>query len=345
MTEECEYRSVIKFLLNLKKTNKEILEMVNEGFGATAPHRATIYRWIAEIKGGRTDVHDRKSPGRPNEIDHSEKGAKLESLIMENRRVSISELSFATNLDRRTTHNIIKELGFRKIASRFVARILTPEMKINRMECSQHNLNLLKRHGKIKFLEGLVTVDETSLSLYLPETKQESMEWCRSGDQVQLKMKSGLIHRREFNLTVFWCYSGVIFMNFLPKGQSVTGQKYAEFIREASDRCGNAKRWFLQDNAPVHTAQVANEALQSSCFNPISHPPYSPDIAPSDYYLFRHLKKYLRGKKFVSPQDLKDDVIEWFNTRGSDFYKQGIDELPIRWGKCVANHGGYIEKT
>ncbi|GBP69330.1 Mariner Mos1 transposase [Eumeta japonica] len=47
---------------------------------------------------------------------------------------------------------------------------------------------------------------------------------------------------------------------------------------------------FLQDNASVHTARVSRQALKDTDFSEIDHPPYSPDLAPSDYFLFSNLK-------------------------------------------------------
>ena len=76
----------------------------------------------------------------------------------------------------------------------------------------------------------------------------------------------------------------------------------------------------------------------------LSHPPYSLDLAPSDYYLFTHLKKHLRGKRFNIKDDLKEAVTNWLNERSSDFYEEAFLELARRWKKCVAADGSYVEK-
>ena len=58
-------------------------------------------------------------------------------------------------------------------------------------------------------------------------------------------------------------------------------------------RRGKLKRGVLlqQDNAPVHNSKVAIAAAKECKFEIISHPPYSPDLAPSDYHMFGNLKK------------------------------------------------------
>lgn len=55
---------------------------------------------------------------------------------------------------------------------------------------------------------------------------------------------------------------------------------------------------FLQDNAPVHTARVARRALGETGFEEINHPPYSPDLAPSGYFIFSNLKKTSEDEDF-----------------------------------------------
>ena len=71
----------------------------------------------------------------------------------------------------------------------------------------------------------------------------------------------------------------------------------------------------LHDNAPAHTARVAQAAIRNCGFEQLSHPPYSPDLAPSDYYLFGHLKKELRGKRFADDNELKSATEHWLESK------------------------------
>jgi len=72
-------------------------------------------------------------------------------------------------------------------------------------------------------------------------------------------------------------------------------------------------------------------------------PPYSPDLAPSDFNLFLHLKKYLGGKRFDDDDDLKVAVQKWLTTQAAVFY-EGIQKLVPRYHKCLNNGGEYVEK-
>ena len=79
-------------------------------------------------------------------------------------------------------------------------------------------------------------------------------------------------------------------------------------------------------------------------FKKIEHPPYSPDLAPSDYYLFSKLKKYLRGRKFDDDEEDKAAVMEHFADKEPGYFLKGKGLLVHRCEKCVEIKGDYVEK-
>jgi transposase len=64
----------------------------------------------------------------------------------------------------------------------------------------------------------------------------------------------------------------------------------------------------LHDNARPHTAYATIEALETLKFEVLSRPPYSPDLAPSDFHFFPHLKRALKGTHFTSDNEVKQAV-------------------------------------
>ena len=72
----------------------------------------------------------------------------------------------------------------------------------------------------------------------------------------------------------------------------------------------------LQDNAPAHTSQVAMTAATECGFEILPHPPYSPDMAPSDVYLFPKLKSHIRGTQFGSNKYIINEYL-WARKRPS----------------------------
>ena len=73
-------------------------------------------------------------------------------------------------------------------------------------------------------------------------------------------------------------------------------------------------------------------------------PPYSPDLAPSDYHLFSALKKLLRGHHFANLDEMKTAVSARIAETPRIFFDNGIRKLTQRWEKCVKLNGDYIEK-
>ena len=151
--------------------------------------------------------------------------------------------------------------------------------------------------------------------------------------------------------SVFWDSQGVNMIDYLEQGRTIHGAYYAaepRQLRQEIARKGRGKLTrgvlLLQDNAPAHTSQVAMTAATKCGFEVLPHPPYSPDMAPSDFYLFQKLKSNLRGTQFGSNEGVIAAVNEYLEDQEKDFYLEGISQLEQRWTKCIASKGDYIEK-
>jgi len=98
------------------------------------------------------------------------------------------------------------------------------------------------------------------------------------------------------------------------------------------------------DNARAHTANVTSSTITKLGWEVLVHPPYSPDLAPSDYHLFGPLKDHLGGMKFDTDDDVKIAVQNWLHIMPETFFSAGIRALPTRWKKCIEVQGDYVEK-
>ena len=99
---------------------------------------------------------------------------------------------------------------------------------------------------------------------------------------------------------------------------------------------------FHQDNARPHTYLVTRKKLFELDWEVIPHPPYSPDLAPSNYYLFRSLQNYLNGKIFDSNEAVKNELIQFFACKNQTFYESGIMKLTKRCQNVIEQNGQYI---
>ena len=84
--------------------------------------------------------------------------------------------------------------------------------------------------------------------------------------------------------------------------------------------------------------------LQELGFELLPHPPYSPDLAPSDIFLFSDLKRMLAGKKFCADEEIIEETEAYFEAKDKPYYKNGIKKLYGRYNRCIAREGNYIEE-
>jgi hypothetical protein len=96
------------------------------------------------------------------------------------------------------------------------------------------------------------------------------------------------------------------------------------------------------DNARLNTARAAVATITDLHFDTLPHPPYSPDLAPSDYHMFGPLKEAIGGKKFRSDEEVHQSVHEWLRTRPQEFFSRGIRAFPVRWRRFVERQGDYV---
>ena len=99
---------------------------------------------------------------------------------------------------------------------------------------------------------------------------------------------------------------------------------------------------FHQDNARPHVSLMTRRKLLQLGWKVLIHPPYSPDIAPSDFHLFLSLQNSLNGKNFNSPEDCKRHLEQFFTQKHKKFWEDGIMKLPENWQKVVEQKGEYV---
>ena len=79
-------------------------------------------------------------------------------------------------------------------------------------------------------------------------------------------------------------------------------------------------------------------------FELLLHPPYSPDLTPSNYWLFADLKRMLQEKRFGSNEEVISETEVYFEAKDKLFYKKGIKFLEKKWNKCIILGGDYVDE-
>ena len=246
----------------------------------------------------------------------------------------------------RVHHIVTSVLGYRKVSARWVPRQLTSEMKAQRKEMSTQFLKRYDKEGET-FLRSIVTGDESWVHHYDPESKVQSMEYRHKTSPSPRKFKV-IASARKVLLTIFWDMEGVVHMEFLNQGQTVNSEQYISTLRALKARLrrvrGSRDSILQHDNARPHTSRQTQDALVQLNLQTLPHPAYSPDLAPSDYFLFPQLKKYLKGNHYDSDGEVVAAVRQWCREKSPEFFADGVRQLVRRWRVCVNRDGDYVEK-
>ena len=80
------------------------------------------------------------------------------------------------------------------------------------------------------------------------------------------------------------------------------------------------KIFFHEDNAPSHTSNIAQAKKHELGFESLPHPPYSPNLAPSDYYLFPNFKRWLCGRRFEPNEEVIWETEGYFGGFDKSYY-------------------------
>ena len=124
--------------------------------------------------------------------------------------------------------------------------------------------------------------------------------------------------------------------------QTVNGHFYVQVLQRLRDAVRRKRRdkwqeeWFLHhDNASSHTSLVVQQFLAEKSIPVITQPPYSPDLAPSDFRLFSTLKMGLKGTRFATMEDIKSNATAELCRIPKEAFHRCFQQWQDRWSKCV----------
>ena len=182
-----------------------------------------------------------------------------------------------------------------------------------------------------------------------PKQKYSPNGGLQRGNRLQKNQK--LFSPGKVMATVFWDSHGVILIDYLQKGKTITGAYYASLLDKLKAELAKKRQHlqknkilFHQDNAPSHTSAVAMAKINELRFELLDHPPYSPDLAPSDSFLFPHLKIAPGGQRFSSNEEAITFVNNYFAEKNAEYSLDGLQRWEHRWEKCVELQEYCVEK-
>ena len=340
-SEKFEIRVLLRFFwkkrLTARAAAKEICDV--EGHGTVSTR--TAQRWFKRFEQGRTDLEDSARSGRPLEVDSEALRAAVEA----NPGTSTRRLSDEHGVSHMTVARHLHRIGKVNRSYRVVPHELSVAQAQRRVEAC---IQLRTNPNDERFLKRIVTCDEKWVYYRNPDTRKQ---WLDPGQPANPVVKQKSFDRKVM-LCVWWNFEGVIHFELVREGLAINAELYSQQLERMYAVLGerypalvNRKRVLLQqDNARPHTAHITQEKIEElEGIELLPHPAYSPDLAPSDYHLFRSMAHFLRGRRFENDGQVEEACREFFASKEPAWYRRGIEQLAERWERTIANEGLYWE--
>ncbi|UYV83119.1 hypothetical protein LAZ67_22002270 [Cordylochernes scorpioides] len=229
LLKKMDQRTCIKFCVKNEIKCADAFRMLTVAYGEATLDRSNVYRWYKMFSEGREDVSDKERAGRPSTSTTDEKINEVEKMILANRRITVREVAEDLNISIGSCHSIfINDLGMRRVAAKFVPKLLNCDQKQHRMNIANEMLDSVRDDPNL--LQRVITGDEAWVYGYDVETKAQSSQWKLPHEPRPKKARQV---RSNVNvlLTVFFDCRGVAHHEFSPQGRTVNKEYYLQVMR------------------------------------------------------------------------------------------------------------------
>nr|QXJ78552.1 putative DD34D transposase [Schlechtendalia chinensis] len=347
MQRSIEQRFAIKFCVKLGKSPVKTFRMIKTAFGDDSLSERQVFRWHKAFLEGREEVSDEVRVGRPLTTTINETVVRVRELLNTDRRLSVRLVSQTLNIPKSTVHEIVmNNLQMQKVWVKLVPKVLTDNQRSRRLETCQELWNLYESDPH--FLDNVITDDESWVFKYDPETKRQSVEWHTLGSPRIMKARMSKSKIKTM-IIVFFDIRGLVQHEFVPHGTIINTKFYVEILKRLKRRVHRVRpeitdNWKLHhDYAPAHTAFLVTQFLADSKVPTIPQPPYSPNLAPLDFFLFPRLKTRMKSNHFETVDKIKDACTRIPKDIPEVAYRDAFDAWKSRWKRYIDARGSYFE--
>ncbi|UYV60866.1 hypothetical protein LAZ67_1002640 [Cordylochernes scorpioides] len=288
---------------------------------------------------GREDVNDEGRAGRPSTSTTDEKNNEVEKMILAYSQITVREVAEDLKISTGSCHSIfINDLGMSWVAAKFVPKLLNCDQKQHRMNIANEMLDSVRDDPNL--LQRVITGDEAWVYGYDVETKAQSSQW-KLPHEPRPKKSRQVRSNVKVLLTVFFDCRGVVHHDFLPQGRTVNKEYYPQVmrnlrvaIRQKRPDFWKIKNWLLHhDNASAHTSLLVRYFLAKNNTLMMPQPPYSPDLAPCDFFLFPKLKRPIKGRRYATLDEIKTASKEELKKNFKNDFLKCFEDWKNRWHK------------
>jgi hypothetical protein len=290
---ELEQRIIIKFLTNEGLDAYQILAKLHTHFGGRGYALRTVRFWIMEARRGREDLHDEHRAGRPP-LDYID--TAILRIIGKSPFESARSIAYMLKISYSAVlHHLHEVLGFKSFHLRWVSHLLTNDLRKKRQDVAREMISDLEASLQDGW-RSLITGDEAWSFL----SQSPRRMWSGARDNVATIVK-GDIRTTKFMFTIMWNPREFHIINQLPDGCKMNSEYYItnvfvplreRFCSGGPEDCGRPLVVHVE-NCSVHTSAAIERFMSDHRMVRMSQPPYSPNLAPSDFYLFGMVKNQL----------------------------------------------------
>jgi len=335
-------RAFICFCSVLNDEPPLIEEKLQHLFGDDAPKKSCIYKWINAIDNGITSFDDAPRSGRP--VVHQDLPSLINEMITDEPFHSTRTIAAHLNVSRETVRDIlVNHLQLRKFKCKWIPYPLTEIRKQNRIHSATLLLPILQDPDQMQIT---ITGDQAWFYLHNPHKAQ----WADSSSKVTIHAKK-TIQSKKVMVTILWGIGGFYLVEQLPSDQSFNSLYFVTLLQKLKKKLSQTKAMkkikqfnIHLDNAKVHRSHYTMEKADELGFHMLPHPPYSPDLAPSDFFLFGYIKHHLQGYDFHSPEHLMMKIHEIIRNIPADMLESVMVEWIQRLSSVASSDGSYVEE-
>ena len=337
-----EQRLFIEELVKKGLPPKKIRKKLDKKFGESALKDSAMYKWIRMVKLNFRVDEKQYRPGRP--IDE-QLLFRIQAEHQKNQFSSVRSIAHTLNAPIATVYHYMTDyLGLVFRYTRWVPHILSDDQKVKRIRLCQELYQVIIKSKKNSYRD-LITGDESwFLYNYAPKGA-----WTIDSETHPL-FESQLICSEKMMITIVWGVWGIYIIDELPENTTMDSNYFINNIliplyeqkNNIWPNSGRRKIWLHIDNASVHNSNMTKEKIQNTCFKRAPHPPFSPDVAPSDFFLFGYVKEKLRGQRFKSRFELYEAINEIVQSIPHEMKVKVFDEWANRCKWVFEHNGSYF---
>ena len=327
-----EKRLLIYHEYKLKTSRSETKEKICKSIGHGTVSLKTVNNWFNKFENKDFNLNELPRSGRQKTINRNE----IKTLIEDDPRMSTRQIAEKVKYHHSTIEYILKELGKIYKHGIQIPHTLSREQKQVRIDSCIYLLSFKRNKN---WLDYIITGDEKWI-FYVNHINKK--QWLNHDDKGIATVRGGH-YEKKITLCVWWGTKGVIYWELLPENTTLNSQIYCKQLDSVAQKLkGKYKKvYFLHDNARPHISRMARKKIQDLKWINLPHPPYSPDLAPTDYHLFLSLSNHLKFKNYDEKKEVEDDLKIFFENKSMEFYRNGILSLYQRWEKVEENNGEY----